>query len=526
MNGERPRVVDTAGGVCVIHRGRHLYSRFDASALPRALVARLEPLPRTLYLVPSPLAFHGVPELAARLPESSAVLCAELDPELLELASGFAPGRVPADGRVVFPATVDPEAVIAAAGPLGRFRRVVELRLSGGRDLRPSAYDALFEALRDRIASSWRNRSTLCAMSALWTRNILRNLGGVGNIELRALPRVDGPVIVLGAGPSLDDLPSWPDRRRPYLLAADTALPALLGRGIVPDCVVCLEGQVYNLADFHGLRGRPLDLVIDASAHPSAFRRVRGPKRIVVSRWDDLTFLDRLAALPFVADAVPPLGSVGVLALRVALDMTDGPVFVSGLDFSFAPGRTHARGSPSERAEERRENRLYGRRRQWEASFGPRAKRSGGLVYDSVLESYAAGLADLARGTGRVYDLRRGGLELGLPRAAWTDCAGGFEVRRDEAFDRATAAAAARGFLAGLGAGLERLYGLLKRGGSDSELRLALAESSWMYAAFPDADRAPELAQDFLNRALVAVAYWDGRVRDAIDDIDGCGGTR
>ncbi|MCX7024123.1 MAG: DUF115 domain-containing protein [Spirochaetes bacterium] len=526
MDEERPRLVETAGGVCIFYRGRYLYSRVDAAALPRRMAASTTPAGDTLYFVPSPIACHGLAEFFYRLPPSSSVLCAELDGKLLEFAVGSLPDGLAKERRFGFPRSTEPAAIVASARSLGTFRRVVELKLSGGWSLFPERYAAILEGIGGDIASYWRNRATMGAMASLWIRNTIENLGRCGNFEFMTAPRIGRPVLVCGAGPSLDALPDLPGGSRPFVLAVDTALMPLLARGIVPDAVVCLEAQIHNLGDFQGSGGRPMDLFVDLSAHPATFTRISGRKWLLVSEFESLGFLERIRTLPFVALPVPALGSVGVLAMKIALEVSTGPVFAVGLDFSFRPGMTHARASPPDLAERNRETRTYKRSRQWNSGYGARTFPIGnGFFTDNVLASYAESLKALVSGQGRVFDLRGGGLDLGIPAASWSDCLDASSDGEDDEgtrVDPLAARNAARGFLSDLRKELGALYGFLKTGGTDEALRASLAACEWVFCHFPDAWRAPSLTQDFLNRVLPATLYWDGRIEAALDAGGGC----
>ncbi len=336
------------------------------------------------------------------------------------------------------------------------------------------------------------------------------------------------------------------------VVACDTALGTLLSAGIAPDLVVCLEAQAHNLADFTCLGSGRIPLLADLSSHPAAFRAPRGPKHLSLVRitpqpypGEDRRgpFRGRPALLP------SPAPRVGRRSRRpfAALVLAPGPLLATGLDFSFEPGKTHARGCPSLLAEERRLDRLTRWPGQYVASFRDRtfALRAGvgspaggrsGLLSDPILVSYAALLADgAASGGGRepLYDLRAGygegrgpsigGRPIGLERAE-SLVAGAFDEGRagrdagasprPQPLSADKAAKVASTVIGGELRRLDELKGAMRgsRRAEAADLRGLIAESDYLFWSFPDQDRAMVLSQDFLNRLAVQADYWSYRL--------------
>ncbi len=520
-----PRVAEAARGGCSVeYRGRCLYSRVAPRDGPERVVRDLKPLPETLYIVPSPLLGYGLPSLLEKLPESSAVLALEADPALAALSRSRLPPEVtghprfrlldlplPADGKLGWP---------------GGFRRAEEVRLSAGRALHPAAYDAALRTVDAELNRYWRNRMTLVRMGRLWTRNVFRNLARLPAAGLREPAAWAGPAAVCGAGPSLDRACDWlrAERGRLRILACDTALGPLVLRGILPDAVVCLEGQIHNLKDFLPAGGTEIPVFADLTSHPSVFHAVRGPKMLTLTRFEDLGLLERLKRLALPALSVPPLGSVGVLAVHMARRLTQGPVFLTGLDFSFPAGTTHARGAPAPRGDLFREDRLYKARGQWNASWptppgGSRADPGAGIL----MATYAALLAEEVRGDPRVFDIRGSGLPLGLDRITLREASDLLgdprigvrspgPVPLGRAVPREEIRTAAASFLDGEA---ERLEGLLAALGGRGDLGARVSECDWIHSWFPDADRVRELSGDVRNRLLAEALDWKRRIREA-----------
>ncbi|HET7839837.1 MAG TPA: 6-hydroxymethylpterin diphosphokinase MptE-like protein [Rectinemataceae bacterium] len=537
MNSEEaPHVVETPGGLSVRYRGRLLYSERDPARLPRRTALSADPGPARLLLVCSPLLWYGLPELLQRAGPGSVALCVEADPSLARLSREKAPPGLLDDPRVVFLEARDAEEAVSRARSLGSFRSCSRLDLSGAASLNAGLYARMASLLSAEIESLWRSRAALTVFGRLWARNIMDNIAALPELELRAFPRFEGPAVICGAGPSLEEALPFiaANRERISVLACDTALGPMLTEGVKPDLVVCLEAQIHNLADFVPLGRTAMPLAADLSSHPASFRALHGPKHLSFVRLAPSPFLGRVAALgsalglPWLE--LPPLGSVGVHAAYLARSLASGPLFATGLDFSFEVGKTHARGSPSLLAEERRLERLCRWPGQYAVSFRTRttwapcpALGDGRrLLSDPILLSYATLLREVSGGSGpALYDIRGRGPDIGARPIGLGQAAA---LLGGEARSLPGPALAPRppDLRVGLASFLEeellrldRLTAALKGRSTHPESDLAglLANSDYLYWSFPDAERAGALPQDFLNRLLPEIEYWSWRLR-------------
>jgi hypothetical protein len=542
-DAEAPLVLETPGGLSVRYRGRLLYSGREPRALPRRVAASCDRGPSRLLLVPSPLLWYGVPELLASMGEGSSVLCVEAEPELAALARSRMPPELADDGRLAFLEGASCDEAIATAAAMGSFRACSLVALSGGETLHASLYEAMAGSLAAYFEAEWRNRAALMVLGPRWARNIFDNIAALPEIAPETLPRFPGPVVVCGAGPSLEEALPLLRRERAAVgvIACDTALGTLLAAGVEPDLVVCLEGQAHNLPDFTCLGRRPIALAADLSSHPATFRAVKGPKHLTFVRITRSLFLGRIAAflsaagLPFIE--VPPLGSVGVHAFHVARSLAAEAVLAAGLDFSFDPGKTHARGCPSILAEERRLDRLTRWPNQIAASFQGRIMKVEGRLSDPILLSYAALLANDAPESRRpedgpeLYDIRGRGPSIGgrritlaqaeeLLRASASrkggeaDNAARAAAKAGRPGAEARAAAAALSLLRDEKGRLAALRGAMhgKKSLAREDFRRLVEESDYLCWGFPDRDRIRELPQDFLNRLVPQAEYWAYRI--------------
>jgi hypothetical protein len=545
MSKQDPLLVQTAGGFSLHYDERWLYSRYQPHATAEKMVLDTPVEPDTLYLLISPCLAHGLELLASRLPQSSAVLGIELDASLLAIAKDMVAKLELDPSRFRLCNSTVPGTILAEAAETGKFRRIKEVRLSGGRDLHPREYDRLVETITINNRLAWRNHMTLVKLGRLWVKNVITNLATLPWEQLGPPRIVQKPIMLCGAGPSLNQTLPWIKRNSRHLtiMAVDTAAGALVQAGIEPDWVVCLEAQAHNLPDFTPLTGLEPTLVADISAHPASFRLVKGQKILVSSHWTNSRFLERLSSAGLPIQGVPPLGSVGVLATRLAVQQGQ-PVFLAGLDFSFQRALTHCKGSPSDLAERRLETRLYKQNRNWALSCSQNVFPTlDGNLGTAILSMYASCAAIELDGA-IVYDLRDG-FGLPLPATAISldqaeeflisrpipaEQAGNYKPAQDmgreteqdvaqvkgqgAVFYRAAATAFLENELA-----LARNLALCLRSGSYDQLGRLIQDCDYMYAHFPDPQRVEALEIDALKRLALEAIYWQTRLQTALETI-------
>ncbi|HUZ18716.1 MAG TPA: 6-hydroxymethylpterin diphosphokinase MptE-like protein [Spirochaetia bacterium] len=422
MDDAGPLLVDTGSGLTVRYKGRFLYSPQypKEGARRRALSApRTE---STLYFVPAPLLFYGVDDLIEALPAASHILCVETDQLLMRLSIDNAPQRIVHDNRITFLRTEDPDGVLAALRKLdlGRFRRCRMVILNGACSLSGDWYARMFELIEFELQSYWRNRMTLVHMSHLWVKNLFLNIPNMAGGACLLTAAVDRPIVVLGAGESLEGaIPLVREvRDRIYLLAVDTALLTLAESDVKPDGIMVLEAQNANLSDFVGYAVSGAAGILDLASYPEVVRIFpKEQRRFFFSHFAELSLFDRLSLHGLLPPALPPLGSVGIAALYAAMQMTDQSVFYAGLDFSYRPGKPHARGAPSHRVLLSTMMRVHPNSLVNFSLERPHrevtGKDGGRLWTDSNLASYGQNLGLLASGSRRLYDLGRTGIPSG-----------------------------------------------------------------------------------------------------------------
>lgn len=381
----------------------------------------------TLFFIPSPLDPHQMRSFQNQLPPDCFFLFHEKDPELaaktMPLFSQLK-GQTDQGQEIFYWLVHDTEMEIqnlAAQLPWNKLRRTVFLTVSSSWMFHPTRYRQIESRLSDEIQVYWMNRSTSLNLGPLWIKNIFRNLQENATTFSPWPNWGHDPVLVAGAGTSLEEtLRSYPLDlgKRFRILAADTALTVLTQAGWQADAAVCVEAQQANLKDFQGLSGSELPLFLDLCGHPGSTRLTGGRVHPFISRFASVSLNQRLENLGF--SFLPPLGSVGVTAVALALRLTQGPILLTGLDFAFPGGKTHAKDAPSLLERRKKSNRFFTQEIPGCWANGLNLVRDGVLT-TRIMEGYAGSLQNLIQPEyQRIFDLNQG-LSLGLKRQTWKE---------------------------------------------------------------------------------------------------------
>ncbi|QEN07748.1 DUF115 domain-containing protein [Oceanispirochaeta crateris] len=406
----------------VLCQGKSLYSRYAPSASSERAASLAEMKENCIYIVPSPLLGYGIFSFIKRMPESSVLIGIECDQDLMALTApqqqrimkeipGYRCYRIGSPGQLY---------ELFRRTQTGQYRHCSLLALNGGYGANKSRYDALFSTLQLFMKNYWQNRLTMAKMGHLWIKNLAENLSFLAQRDIKEF-HTQKPVLLAGAGESLEKTIPLIQRYRDsiYLLCVDTALQPLLRSDILPDGIVNLEAQFYNLKDFYGLQNHKFDLFSDITAFPSTLRLPNCTHYIFTSSFEETTLHSRLRSSRLLPSEIPPLGSVGVTALYLAGEISHSRIFITGLDFSYIQGKTHARETPFHDWCRLQEGRLKGdvwytfsKSRPSYPAVGKIEK----LVTNRILESYGKQLEDLCKTMDhRVFDLGKMGLKMSIP---------------------------------------------------------------------------------------------------------------
>ena len=417
-----------------VRNGKTLLSGIDPARLGRRTADAAAVKDRTLYFCPSPLYGYGLDRLLERLEAeapNSAVLCIEADVELFELSCNSIATSIAQNKRLRITNICEEAALcvlVRESWGARAFRRLETIRFSGGWQLFPELYDSLCETLRREIAVDWSNAMTLAKLGRQYIRNAFRNLALVPRFpSIEKLVFGETPVLVLGAGPSLDETLDALERRFPQFLrfsksrpfrivCVDTCIGALKDRNIIPDLVVILESQHWNLRDFTGCRDWNVPSAVDLSALPASARALGGEGFLFMTPWTPLRIFERLKNAGLLPAVIPPLGSVGLTAVEITRRLCRGKIICSGLDFSFTVDKYHARGTPGHRARLNAHTRLRGMLNTsvYASSFAAVSKSGGSVLTSHVMKNYRELFEQEFSQEPRLFDIEGSGLPLGV----------------------------------------------------------------------------------------------------------------
>jgi hypothetical protein len=187
------------------------------------------------------------------------------------------------------------------------------------------------------------NTKTVRGFGRRWFKNVFKNLKVFQQVLVPVQSSI--PVVITGAGPSLEEaiplIREWKKDDALGILAASSSTEALAAGGILPDLIISTDGGGWAPVHLRGgLRKKPPALTVTLNA---ALPSQCGDLPILVlsdgSMWQDLVL--KSMAIPFVS--LFSRGTVSASALDLALILTRGEVFITGMDLSNRDLRTHAR---------------------------------------------------------------------------------------------------------------------------------------------------------------------------------------
>ena len=402
--------------------GRLLYTNPPESGVTRRLQA-VSIQDYCLYVICSPLLGIGLQNLLERIPASSKIIAIEFDPEInSKIGQQYIPAEIPYFSADSISQLYDEIPAMLKKG----IRRVQLINLNGGFRLHQKQYELVRDELLHRMRGLLQNTTTEIHLGRLWIQNCIENFFAASDSALHIQERPEElPIVLLGAGPSLQAaLPHLKTLSEfAVIIAVDTALPTLAD--CPPDVVVVLESQFANMADFIPYRSPESLYVLDTSSFPGLQRILKASKANIDIAWvhtrfADIHLLDRLYGdneLPRMP-IIPPMGSVGPAASKIAMQLFSGPLYLAGFDFSYQVEKTHASGTAPDIRQHVLQHRL--KISEWYHSASKRSPRTararnGQLVYtDLVLERYRQSIIHTLNGVS-AFTIADQGLDLGIP---------------------------------------------------------------------------------------------------------------
>lgn len=211
----------------------------------------------------------------------------------------------------------------------------------------PDSFIPFDEMLKSILQRREVNEATLERFANRWTSNLFRNRMSIADAD----PITDLhnactglPVLLVAAGPSLDDLFSRiPDIHHKFVvIAVDTAARALRLHRIQADFMMVVDPQYWNCRHLDNAETDQIILVSESSTHPAILRK----------SWRRIYFSSSMFPLGmrFEEDFEGKMkldagGSVSTTAFSLARFLGAREIFCIGLDLGYPGNRTHYRGS-------------------------------------------------------------------------------------------------------------------------------------------------------------------------------------
>ena len=208
----------------------------------------------------------------------------------------------------------------------------------------PEEFSSVVDVVR-KIQSGRETEEELRPVAAGNFRRNLPALAAPGVSSLFGLAR-GRPVVVAGAGPSLDDAiePLRGLYSFAYLIAVDTVAEGLAEMDMPADLIVSLDPRPDSMIHFHSRADRPSRpeiLVFTPITYPDIVRAFEGRRMVAIPRRH--FFLHPIEADLSCKGLLRSGGSVSILAASLAAAMTPAYVCLAGVDFQARPRHLYSR---------------------------------------------------------------------------------------------------------------------------------------------------------------------------------------
>lgn len=340
-------VEESASGVPTARvRGTYVHSRHDPAHHARRVVdAGVGENASTIVILGFGLGYRVEAALDAR-PEASVVVVIDSVADLATAVSTRDLQDVLGNERLVLLVVPEPHAVVHALRNHadGELAVLGAVHAAGTREYWQEV-EAAIATFRQRREI---NRNTLIRFGKLWVRNLSRNIAVfAASRPVKDLAGIAAglPALVLGAGPTLDDvLPHLISlRERMIIIAVDTALGPCLDAGVDPDVLVVVDPQYWNTRHLDRKRPENTILISESSTHSRVFKLFGHLPTFFCSSLFPLgEYLEEVVGE---RGRLGAGGSVSTTAWDAARFLGCTTIVTAGVDLGF-PGRaTHCRGS-------------------------------------------------------------------------------------------------------------------------------------------------------------------------------------
>ncbi|MBN2050984.1 MAG: DUF115 domain-containing protein [Spirochaetales bacterium] len=187
-----------------------------------------------------------------------------------------------------------------------------------------------------------------------WVKNAFHNFLALKQF-LAPVP-TDLPVVITGSGPSLHQSLSFirTHRSRIFLLSLSSSIETVTSSGLFPDGIVTTDPGFWATVLLRYAPEAPLFMPLTA-ALPSELRTAASVVVIGQNSFYEQALFHHVLTPPF---SIPSGGTVASTAVNLAMQVSTGPVIVTGIDFSYPDIFLHCRPHPFDILDDLRTDRL------------------------------------------------------------------------------------------------------------------------------------------------------------------------
>lgn len=432
QSNNKPCLVKAREGFSVIYKDKYLYSKYDPQKNINQIINNLEILPSSLIFCTSPLLCYGIELLQQKLKENCLIIAYEEEKELHDITIKSYNNLKNKDNFCLlnkkqineFLEVLDNSSLkFMNKGP---FKRVIKIDFSAAYLLNQKVYEKYFINIQNIISQFWKNRLTLVQFGRRFSRNIFKNLV----LLKESLPltnlfnTITDDIIIIGTGESSEETIKKikESNKKYFIICVDASLRILKENNINVDIVVSEECQVVIKKSFIGCKNYATSSVSGLTSCTNSVIKAANNNFWYIPVYCKTNFLKRIQNLNLVP-FIPPLGSVGLTALYIALLLRKSEeinIFITGLDFSYFAGKTHANASQANSFLLFNCNKLKSIY-NLHSSFINTVKINKKLISTQNLINYAELFTYIASNKKNIFDLRNNGINLGLTKKDFSE---------------------------------------------------------------------------------------------------------
>lgn len=422
---DAPCLIECGQGVSVLYKDRYLYSKYAPSKAINNLIENLTISDNSIVLIFSPALWLGIEWLIEKLPQTSKIVAIEFDNNLYNFSTENLPQKYKNEIPFFNESTKNDFLLELQKG---HYKKVIPIEFSAGTIFNKEKYNNFFSITQSIVDQNLKNKLTLIKFGRLYSKNIFKNLRLIpSSIPFKNLfNQITKPILVLGAGESLNQtIEKIKGKEKSFfILSVDAALNSILANNIQPDAIVAVESQIAIEKAYIGKSiNSKIPIFCDLVGRPHIPEIINGPISFFISKYASMKFLDTLSSKNILPPTIKPLGSVGLVAMDIALKLRKNDsikIFFSGLDFSYSVGISHAKNTMAHN------NQLISTTKlksiyNIDAAFSQgtsfvNSKDNSKMITTIALKNYSLLFTDSFKDEKNIFDIGLKGIDLGFKK--------------------------------------------------------------------------------------------------------------